>query len=99
MADPRTADFDHTDPVAAQDIYGLLSSERERCPVLRGSAHGGFWALSRFADVTGAANDHEHSDFDQPIERGPIARSHGRVSSRMRDALRIQSAELSVPTP
>jgi cytochrome P450 len=53
-------DFDHTDPVAAQDIYGLLAPSRERCPVLRGSNHGGFWALSRFDDVTGAANDHEH---------------------------------------
>jgi cytochrome P450 len=32
------SDFDHTDPVAAQDIYRLLASGRERCPVLR-SAH------------------------------------------------------------
>ena len=52
--------FDHTDPVAAQDIYGLLAGSRERCPVLHSSRHGGFWAFSRFADVTGAANDHLH---------------------------------------
>jgi cytochrome P450 len=60
-------DFDHTDPVAAQDIYGLLASSRERCPVLHGSKHGGFWALSRFADVTGAANDHEHFTTRQGV--------------------------------
>lgn len=59
-ADSCPLDFDHTDPVAAQDIYTLLSRERERCPVLHGSGHGGFWALSRFDDVTRAANDHEH---------------------------------------
>jgi cytochrome P450 len=53
-------DFDHTDPVCAQDIYGQLASVREICPVLHGSKHGGFWAFSRFADVTSAANDHEH---------------------------------------
>jgi cytochrome P450 len=61
------ADFDHTDPVAAQDIYRLLASSRERCPVLRGSKHGGFWALSRFADVTSAANDHEHFTTRQGV--------------------------------
>jgi hypothetical protein len=35
-------DFDHTDPVVAQEIYGLLAASRERCPVLRSSRHGGF---------------------------------------------------------
>src|ERR1700722_14441402 len=52
--------FDHTDPVAAQDIYRLLASSREQCPVLHSSHHGGFWAFSQFADVTSAANDHLH---------------------------------------
>lgn len=65
-------DFDHTDPVAAQDIYGLLASSRERCPVLHGSRHGGFWALSRFADVTGAANDHEHFTTRQGVTVPPL---------------------------
>jgi cytochrome P450 len=65
-------DFDHTDPVAAQDIYGLLASSRERCPVLRGSNHGGFWAFSRFADVTGAANDHEHFTTSQGVTVPPL---------------------------
>jgi cytochrome P450 len=60
-------DFDHTDPVTAQDIYRLLASSRERCPVLHGSKHGGFWALSRFADVTGAAKDHEHFTTRQGV--------------------------------
>jgi cytochrome P450 len=60
-------DFDHTDPVAAQDIYRSLASSRERCPVLRGSKHGGFWALSRFHDVTSAANDHEHFTTRQGV--------------------------------
>jgi cytochrome P450 len=54
------AEFDHTDPVAAQDIYATLSVERERCPVLHSEKHGGFWGFTRYADVVHAANDHEH---------------------------------------
>ncbi len=46
-------DFDHTDPVAAQDIYRVLAASRERCPVLHSSHHGGFWALMRTALVRG----------------------------------------------
>jgi hypothetical protein len=36
-SDLDEADFDHTDPVVAQDIYDLLAVSRERCPVLHSS--------------------------------------------------------------
>lgn len=52
--------FDHTDPVAAQDVYGPLAHARERCPVLFSAKHGGFWVLTRYADVIDAANDYAH---------------------------------------
>jgi cytochrome P450 len=73
------ADFDHTDPVAAQDIYRLLASSRERCPVLHSSHHGGFWAFSQFADVTGAANDHVHYTTREGVTIPPLGLPTGSV--------------------
>ena len=64
--------FDHTDPVAAQDIYRLLASSREQCPVLHSSHHGGFWAFSQFADVTSAANDHVHYTTREGVTVPPL---------------------------
>jgi cytochrome P450 len=73
------ADFDHTDPVAAQDIYRLLASSREHCPVLHSSHHGGFWAFSQFADVTGAAKDHLHYTTREGVTVPPLGLPTGSV--------------------
>jgi cytochrome P450 len=73
------AEFDHTDPVAAQDIYRQLASSREQCPVLHSSRHGGFWAFSRFADVTGAANDHLHYTTREGVTVPPLGLPTGSV--------------------
>lgn len=66
------ADFDHTDPVAAQDIYRTLATAREECPVLHSSHHGGFYALTRYADVTRAANDHVHFTTTKGVTVPPL---------------------------
>jgi cytochrome P450 len=50
-------DFDHMDPDYGERLYEITSDLREGCPVARGSNHGGFWALSRYADVYAAAHD------------------------------------------
>jgi cytochrome P450 len=73
------ADFDHTDPVEAQDIYRLLASSREQCPVLHSSHHGGFWAFSQFADVTGAAMDHLHYTTREGVTVPPLGLPTGSV--------------------
>jgi cytochrome P450 len=65
-------DFDHTDPVVAQDIYRVLAASRERCPVLHSSHHGGFWAFSQYADVTSAANDHVHYTTREGVTVPPL---------------------------
>src|SRR4051794_34305031 len=36
---------------------GVVAPIREQQPLLHSDAHGGFWLLSRYADVTGAALD------------------------------------------
>jgi cytochrome P450 len=66
------ADFNHTDPVTAQDIYRVLASSRKQCPVLHSSHHGGFWAFSQFEDVTGAANDHVHYTTREGVTVPPL---------------------------
>jgi cytochrome P450 len=66
------ADFNHTDPVVAQDIYRVLAASREQCPVLHSSHHGGFWAFSQFADVIGAANDHVHYTTREGVTVPPL---------------------------
>jgi cytochrome P450 len=66
------AGFDHTDPDGAQDIYRRLAASRGRCPVLHSSHHGGFWAFSQFADVTGAANDHVHYTTREGVTVPPL---------------------------
>jgi cytochrome P450 len=53
-------DFDHHDPRFAADPAGTLAEMRERCPVLRSERYGGFWTLSRYADVAAAARDDEN---------------------------------------
>jgi cytochrome P450 len=73
------ADFDHTDPVAAQDIYRVLAASREQCPVLHSSHHGGFWAFSQFTDVTGAANDHVHYTTREGVTVPPLGLPTGSV--------------------
>jgi cytochrome P450 len=49
--------FDHHDPRFVEDPEGVVAPIREQQPLLHSDAHGGFWLLSRYEDVTGAALD------------------------------------------
>ncbi len=48
---PLLAGFDHWDQGFANDPYGVWKSLRETCPVGYSDAYGGFWVVSRYADV------------------------------------------------
>jgi cytochrome P450 len=72
-------DFDHTDPGTAQNLYGMLAAAREQCPVMHGSRHGGFWALTRYADVVSAANDHRLFTTAQGVTIPPLGLPTGSV--------------------
>jgi cytochrome P450 len=50
-------DFDPLAPETFDSPHAVYRSLRARCPVAHTSAHGGFWALTRHADVRAAASD------------------------------------------
>jgi len=57
-ADPIVdVDFDHHSEGFAADPWPILADLRERCPVARSGAHGGFWVLTRYEDIKAVASD------------------------------------------
>ena len=51
--------FDHHDPQFIKDPESAFGPMRDQCPVMHSDLYGGFWVLTRYDDVTAAANDHE----------------------------------------
>ncbi len=51
--------FDHHDPRFVKDPESVFGPIREEHPLLHSDLYGGFWLLTRYDDVTAAANDHE----------------------------------------
>lgn len=49
--------FDHHDPELMVDPYPVYRELRERCPVAWSDRHGGFWVISRYAEVYKVAHD------------------------------------------
>lgn len=57
-SDERTVTaFDHHSVDYAENSASINAELRTRCPVAHTPAHGGFWVLSRYGDVTAAAKD------------------------------------------
>jgi cytochrome P450 len=57
MTDRLRADFDALAPETFDSTHDLYAELRERCPVARSDAWGGFWAFLRYDDVGHAASD------------------------------------------
>jgi cytochrome P450 len=49
--------FDHWDPELAEDPHPVYRALRDECPVGHSEQYGGFWVLSRYADIDAAARD------------------------------------------
>ncbi|MCL2584743.1 MAG: cytochrome P450 [Streptosporangiales bacterium] len=69
--------FDHLAPEVAPDLHAVLARTRARCPVARSDAHeGGFWVMTRYADVLKAAQDWEtwssELGMTVPFEPAPV---------------------------
>jgi cytochrome P450 len=58
-ASSARADFDPIDPGFIADPYPTYARMRESCPVARAERFGGYWVISRYADVRDAARDTE----------------------------------------
>jgi cytochrome P450 len=52
--------FDIYDPAVAADPHAAWKQLREQCPVAHSEAQGGYWVLTRYADVVAAAADPRH---------------------------------------
>jgi cytochrome P450 len=57
MSQQPPPDFDALAPETFDSTWALYAELRERCPVARSDAYGGFWALLRYDDVCQAAAD------------------------------------------
>lgn len=57
MQATRASDFDPLLPETFDTAYGRADELRRGCPVAWSEAYGGFWALTRYADVVRALGD------------------------------------------
>jgi cytochrome P450 len=48
----------HSPDLSPERAYRLYAEMRSGCPVSRGEQYGGYWAVSRYADVKAVASDH-----------------------------------------
>jgi cytochrome P450 len=51
--------FDQQHPAVSQHRVKTYRTLRQECPVTRSDAHGGYWVVSRHADLVAAARDHK----------------------------------------
>lgn len=65
--------FDHLSPLVQRDLYGTLDRLRADHPVAHSDEHGGFWMVSRYADVLRVAQDWEtfSSEHGITVPGGP----------------------------
>ena len=52
-------DFDITHPLWSKDFHGLQDHIRAKCPVLHSEAQGGYYVLTKHADIVTVLRDHE----------------------------------------
>lgn len=71
MTPDADVDFDHFGPEFAADPAGAFREVREKCPVAYSGRHGGFWVLTRRADLAQAAlDDATFSSARYPADSG-----------------------------
>jgi cytochrome P450 len=65
--------FDHWNPELAADPHSVYRKLRQECPVAHSERHGGYWVLSRYADIEAAAKAHaifSSTSISIPVEIG-----------------------------
>jgi cytochrome P450 len=72
---PEPSGFDHGDPGLAAHMHETLAELRSTCPVGWSDSFDGFWTLTRYDDVVGAARDHTVFTTTQGIMIPPTGAS------------------------
>jgi cytochrome P450 len=72
---PETFLLDNTDPELPAHLYETLHEMQDKCPVAWSPASGGFWALSKYADVVQASQDWQTYTVTQGIMIPPTGAS------------------------
>lgn len=67
-------DFDHHTTHHTRHGEGDYRRMRESCPIAHSSSYGGFWVVSRYADVTEAARQPDVLSSALDPDRGPVYR-------------------------
>lgn len=75
MTKRQTIEFNHHDPKYRDDWAARAEERASKCPVAWTEAHGGYWVLSGYAEVSRAASDPEnfsssHMDPEKPWAKG-----------------------------
>ncbi len=52
--------IDFTSDETRDDLYGLLGRLQQQCPVVRTDAHGGYWVVTRYQDVSTVLCDYDN---------------------------------------
>ena len=52
--------IDFTSDETRDDLYGVISRLQQACPVVRTDAHGGYWVLTDYKDVSAVLCDYEN---------------------------------------
>jgi len=67
--------FNPVEPETVRDLWPIMTHIRETCPVAHSDAQGGFWSLTRYADVAGALQEWETFSSGQ----GTVWPRHGEM--------------------
>lgn len=67
MVEQHVARFDHFDPDVTRDPHRVYEVMRDRCPIARSDAHGGFWVVTRYEDLQRVARDWETFSSENPL--------------------------------
>jgi len=68
-------DYDFADPALRASLHERLTRLRAECPVGWSERYGGFWLLTRYADVQDAARDHQRYTTTRGIMIPPTGAS------------------------
>jgi cytochrome P450 len=52
--------IDFTSDETRDDLYGVLDRLQQECPVVRTDAHGGYWVVTRYTDVSSVLCDYDN---------------------------------------